>query len=121
MTDYGKPKVGQEVFSASIRPGIDEEDKVVLTPCVVTRVGTKYFYIQIEQTVGEIAFLIGSWYEKTDYTDFLSLYPSKEEYTEKVEKDKWHQRFHQTFFHQTYFTLAQYRDAAKVLGIQLDG
>jgi len=118
MTDYGKPKVGQEVFSASIRPGIDEEDKVVLTPCVVTRVGTKYFYIQMYHR--EIAFLIGSWYEKTDYPTTLFLYPSKEEYAEKMEKDKWHQRFHQTFFHQTYFTLAQYRDAAKVLGIQLD-
>jgi len=121
MNDYGKPKVAQVVFLESIQRQINKNEKVALIPCVVTRVGTKYFYIQIEQTVGEIAFFIDSWREKSSHSSILSLYPSEKEHTEKVERREWHHKFNLTFQYQTDFTLVQYRDAAKILGIQLDG
>lgn len=80
-----KPKVGQIIYSLNVGNAARRCEQV-LTPLVVCKVGTKYFYLAF-QDGGFLrnSFHIDTWRENTTYSGSHKLYEKKETYEIEAE------------------------------------
>ncbi len=110
-----KPKVGDKLFL--VKPNRYREPRT--TPCIVTKVGSKFFYID---ALKGTQFYIDTWRDKTIYgTPDYQLYPTEQDYLDEKESEQWGQSFMRRFQHGhvSDFTLNQLREAGKILGIKI--
>ena len=72
-----KPKVGETLFIVDV--GNRARNGGKQRECTVTKVGRKYFYVEISN-YWKVPFHIETWWEKTEYTADFAVYESKEEW-----------------------------------------
>ena len=74
------PTVGQIVYSLNVGNAYRQGGQQELTPMVVTKIGTKYFYIKPVdgRSLRTVAFHLDTWWEHTDYSATHKLYESEQ-------------------------------------------
>lgn len=94
-----KPELGQELFSLNIG-NTSKRRKQLLTPCVVTKVGRKYFTVKAaDDNIGWSAsqYHIDGWNEKTDYSPNSRLYPSEQAWKDEKEESQLARKIYDAF------------------------
>ena len=88
-----------------------------LTPCIVTKVGSKYFEVEGERLHGTNQFYIGTWCEKTNYQADWAIYESEQEWMDERENGVLIQLIRDSFsiFNQKRFTLPTLRKIAEII------
>lgn len=94
-----KPEVGQKVFSLNIGNAARRK-KQELTPCIVTKVGRKYFTTQHDDDNtgwSSVQYHLDTGYEKTNYTANNRVYLSEQEWSDEKEATKLLQHIKEVF------------------------
>lgn len=115
-----KVEVGQELWLVDVgnRALYRKESR----PCVVTKVGRKYFVVGYGVTLNTVVtFHLDTWREKTDYSPNYRLFHSEAAYQQEGIRLKWDRAFSDFFrLGGRGITLEQYEKAAEILGIHLE-
>jgi len=114
-----KPQVGDKLYLVEAgHRGADSGE------CTVTKVGRLYFEVHSETVyIRETRFKLDDWRQKTEYSVTYRLYQNEQTYRDQIEAHKWADLYRVTFgsHSRAKFTLDQYRQASKILGIEIPG
>lgn len=105
-----KPKVGDRLFSLNVGNAARRTEQK-LTPVVVVKVGTKYFYVAAEARIASSRalkqflnssrtwqqFHVGTWRQVTKYTPNAALYASEQEWLDEHETSSMWTSFREFF------------------------
>ncbi len=91
------PFVGQKLFSLNIGDNARNRPQV-LTPVVVTKVGSKYFTVKHEPAdYWETVYHLEDWSEKTDYSQLSKLYAKEQDWLDDKEAAALRTRLREAF------------------------
>lgn len=114
-----KVEVGQELWL--VDAGNRARYNKGARPCVVVKVGRKYFDVEWGDRRTSVTFHIDTWREKTEYTPGYRLFRSEAAYQQEAVRREWNFAFSGFFrYGSPEITIEQYEKAAEILGIRLE-
>ena len=113
-----KPEVGQRVFSLNIGNAARHREQV-LTPCIVTKVGRKYFTVRKEgdeSGCSDTEYHIDSLMQKTEYSANSRIYSTAKEWEEDKEYAELESKLKKLFsYGGRHLSLEQLRGIAEIV------